>query len=101
MHDRGVAEHTNLAPGRNNRRIANRPAAKILQHILLCDGFAFLVVLYIVVGEDPRQRGEIGAHERPVSSFVQRQNLLLVARLFATLLLTVLDRHHRSWLALR
>jgi hypothetical protein len=55
--------------------------------------------LYIVpppvscVGENARQHGEIGGHQRPVSGFVQGQNLPLVV-----LLLIVLRRHFGSLL---
>src|ERR1700730_6852849 len=50
-----------------------------------------MVVLHVVVGEDLRQHGDVGIHQRPVSSFMQRQNLLLVI-----LLLIVIDRHQGS-----
>ncbi len=79
MHDRSVAKYANLAPGRNNRRITNRPRPKVVQHILLGESLACFVVLHVVVGKDLRQHGEIGAHQRLVSGFMQRQDLLFVA----------------------
>jgi len=82
VHDRCIAENTNLAAGRDNRRITNRPAAKIIQHIVFRERLAFLVVLHVVVGKDLRQDGDIGAHQCSVSGFVYRQNVLLVRQSF-------------------
>ena len=45
-------------PGRNNRRIPDRARSEIIQHILLRERLARLVVLHIVVGKNSRQFGQ-------------------------------------------
>jgi hypothetical protein len=73
-----LAQQAYSATCGDHGEIANPAVSQIVDYILLCESFSTLVMLYIVVGEDAREFGDVGGDQRAITVFEKLDDLLFV-----------------------